>query len=281
MTKFEAVEVTAEQAFFLADILNAGALPWKLAITTPYYELADRDSFNDRCRRELSTATEIQGRSRPPVIDSSGQVRPSVANAVRAVCRSAQRLEWLTIVDKNQILRSVLARTASSTEVVCAQRYAQMVTFTPMEVTYTEALVPIVTAGLQDLQPARFREFSLSLRDAKSIDERVRKGADIIDALTDLGVPASDAAVMELAYSGAHPYIELTAHDAINGARRDTEVSINVFNSSVGRIVVSTPPGEQECIFAPGDPFAIAVAIRDLTDRLPSGTWFPDDNLSN
>jgi hypothetical protein len=24
----------------------------------------------------------------------------------------------------------------------------------------------------------------------------------------------------------------------------------------------------------------VAMAVRDLTDRLPSGTWFPDENFS-
>lgn len=41
----------------------------------------------------------------------------------------------------------VLART-SPPDAVVALRYAQMVTLTPMQVTHSEAIVPIITAGL-------------------------------------------------------------------------------------------------------------------------------------
>ena len=36
--KYEAVEVTAHQAWFLADYLRAGSYPWMLAITAPYVD---------------------------------------------------------------------------------------------------------------------------------------------------------------------------------------------------------------------------------------------------
>ena len=50
-TSYEAVEVTAHQAWFLADYLHAGSYPWKLAITGPYVDPAERDPFNEQCRR--------------------------------------------------------------------------------------------------------------------------------------------------------------------------------------------------------------------------------------
>ena len=37
-----AVELTAEQAWFLADRLGAGSFPWVLAITQPYADAAER-----------------------------------------------------------------------------------------------------------------------------------------------------------------------------------------------------------------------------------------------
>jgi hypothetical protein len=38
--------------------------------------------------------------------------------------------------------------------------------------------------------------------------------------------------------------------------------------------------GEWVSTFAPGTPFAIAVAIEQLTDLLPDGHWFPGQRLS-
>jgi hypothetical protein len=273
-TSFEAVEVTAEQAWFLADYLRAGTYPWKLAITAPYVDLSEQERFNQRCTDDLTAAT---------ILDDQGRVRATVAECIRVVCRTRQWLEWLTTVDDNQILRGVLARTAPPDAVV-ALRYAQMVTFTPLQVAYTESVVPIITTGLADQPPARFDEFALPMDTGKAIDERISGGADIVDALTALGIPERDAQIMEIARTGQRTNVEITAYEATNGARHQTDVSINIINTEVGRILVSPPAGEPraggESVFAPADPFAVAMAVRDLTSRLPSGTWFPEETFS-
>jgi len=272
---YEAVEVTAQQAWFLADHLRAGAYPWMLAITAPYVDPGERDPFNQRCLDEL---TEVG------VIDAQGQVKPSVAQAVKTVCQPRQWLEWRTIIDPDQILRGVLARNSASDAVV-ALRYAQMVTFTPLQLTHSEAVVPIITAGLPlDQPPARFEEFSLPMDIGKSIDERVGRGADMSAALVELGIPERDADIMEVARTGDRITVELTAHEAINGARHHTDVSVNVISTQVGLILVSPMPGEPRAggasVFSPGEPFSVAMAVRELTERLPSGTWFPEENFS-
>jgi hypothetical protein len=271
---FEAVEITAEQAWFLADYLRAGTYPWKLAITMPYADFGQRDSFNQRCTDDL-TATEI--------LDDQGYVRPTVAECIRVVCRPRQWLEWLSMVDEEQVLRGVLARTEPPDAVV-ALRYAQMVTFTPLQVVYTGSVVPIITTGLADQPPARFDEFVLPMDTGKAIDERVARGADMIEALTELGVPERAAQIMGIARTGKHTNVEITAHEATNGAHHQSDVCINLINTEVGRILVSPPAGEPrvggESVFAPADPFAVAMAVRDLTNRLPSGTWFPEENFN-
>jgi len=273
-SNFEAVEVTAEQAWFLADYLRAGTYPWKLAITAPYVDLSERDSFNQRCTDDLTAAQ---------ILDDQGCVRSTVAECIRVVCRARQWLEWLTMVDEDQVLRGVLART-SPPDAVAALRYAQMVTFTPLQVAYTESVVPIITAGLADQPPANFDEFALPMDTGKAIDERIACGADVVETLTELGIPERDAQIMEIARTGEHTNVEITAHEATNGARHRTDVSINIINTEVGRILVSPPAGEPraggESVFAPADPFAVAMAVRDLTARLPSGTWFPEENFS-
>lgn len=274
MDNFEAVEVTAAQAWFLADYLNAGTYPWKLAITAPYLHPSERDSFN-RQRIDELIATKI--------LDDQRSVRPTVAHCVRTVCHPRQWLEWLTIVDKDQILRGVLVR-STLTDAVVALRYAQMVTLTPLQIAYTESVVPIITAGMADQPPAKFQEFSLAMDTGKAIDERIARGADIVETLTELGIAESDAQIMEIARTGEHTNLELTAHEATNGARHQTDVCINVYNTEIGRILVSPPAGEPraggESVFAPADPFAIAMAVRDITARLPSGTWFPEEQFS-
>lgn len=270
----QAVEVTAAQAWFLADHLRAGSYPWKLAITTPYVDPNERDAFNERCTEDLTA----QG-----IIDDQGQVNATLADSIRTVCQARQWFEWLTIIDEDRILRAVLARNTPPDAVV-AMRYAQMVTFTPMIVDYSEALVPIITTGLDDQPPARFTEFSLPMCAGAAIDQRVAAGADIVSALTELGIPESDAEVMEIARSGERSYVELTAHEATNGARHQTDVCINVINTGIGRILVSPlhdqPGAGGDSVFAPAEPLAIAMALRDLTARLPLRDWFPDESFS-
>ena len=185
--------------------------------------------------------------------------------AVKAVCQPRQWLEWRTVIDPDQILRGVLAR-SSPPDAVVALRYAQMVTFTPLQLIHSESIVPIITAGLPpDQPPARFEEFSLSMDTGKAIDERVGRGADMVDALIEQGVPEREAEIMEVARTGDRITVELTAHEAINGARHHSDVSVNVISTTVGLILVSPTPGEPRAggtsVFAPGDSFSVAMAV--------------------
>ena len=274
-SSFPAAEMTTQQAWFLADHLRAGSYPWTLAITAPYTEPGEKAAFDEQCRTEL-VATGL--------IDDDGDVVPAIAAAVKTACQPRQWLQWRTIIDQDRILRGVLART-SPPDAVVVLRYAQMVTLTPLHLNGSESLVPIVTAGIPDDQrPARFEEFSIPMDTGKAIDDRIGRGADIVETLVDLGVPEREAEIMELARTGERITIELTAHEATNGAHHDTDVSVNVISTEVGAILVSPPAGEPReggsSVFAPAEPFAVAMAVRDLTDRLPSGTWFPEENFS-
>lgn len=270
-----AVELTTDQAWFLAEELRAGSFPWKLAITAPFYDPAEREAFNRRCRAELVEAG---------IIDGNDAIHPAVASSIRTICHPQHWLEWLTVVDENQILRGVLARGADPTAFVVALRYAQMLTLTPMHVTYTQAVVPIITTGLPEQPPARFDEFVMPMETGATIDKRIARGADITTTLTGLGIPESSAQAMELARGGEWVNVEITAHEAVNGAHRNTDVGVSVINTDIGRILVAPeddrPRAEASSVFSPADPFAVAVAIRDLTARLPSGPWFPDENLT-
>ena len=40
-----AVELTVDQAWFIAETIGAGNFPWVLAITTPYRDAAERGAF--------------------------------------------------------------------------------------------------------------------------------------------------------------------------------------------------------------------------------------------
>jgi len=76
-----AVELTAESAWFLAEKLGAGTFPWVLAITPPYGDDAQRAQF------ERDRVAEL---TRLGVMNADGQVDPSVAQWIRSVCRPAR-----------------------------------------------------------------------------------------------------------------------------------------------------------------------------------------------
>jgi hypothetical protein len=40
-----AVELTVDQAWYIAETIGAGSFPWVLAITTPYSDAAHRSAF--------------------------------------------------------------------------------------------------------------------------------------------------------------------------------------------------------------------------------------------
>lgn len=46
-----AVELTVDNAWFIAETIGAGTFPWVLAITMPYSDAAQRGAFVDRQRR--------------------------------------------------------------------------------------------------------------------------------------------------------------------------------------------------------------------------------------
>lgn len=49
-----AVELTVDNAWFIAETIGAGTFPWVLAITMPYSDAAQRGAFVDRQRDELT-----------------------------------------------------------------------------------------------------------------------------------------------------------------------------------------------------------------------------------
>lgn len=65
-----AVELTTDQAWYIADVLGVGAFPWVLAITPPYSDLSQRAAF---------AAEQSADLSRMGVLDSAGAVAPRVA----------------------------------------------------------------------------------------------------------------------------------------------------------------------------------------------------------
>ena len=66
-----AVELTVEQAWFIAEQTGCGSFPWVLAITPPYSEPAQRFGFAAEQTAELT---------RMGVLDASGGVNPQAVS---------------------------------------------------------------------------------------------------------------------------------------------------------------------------------------------------------
>ena len=282
-TEPNAVELTVDQAWFIAETIGAGSFPWVLAITTPYSDAAQRDAFQ-QCQK-----TELTGMG---LLSEHGAINPVVAEWIRAVCFPDRWLDLrylgpTTADGAGDLLRGIVVQRAvaggRTPKTIVALRSAQLITFTAMDIDDPRSMVPVVSVGLAQRQPARFAEFSLPTRVGARADERLRSGAPLAGVLDYLGIPESARAVVESVFTGPRSYVEIVAGCHRAGQHATTEVGMSIVDPTAGRILVSPSrafDGEWVSTFSPGTPFAIAVAVEALTGGLPDAQWFPGHRLS-
>ncbi|OBF54467.1 secretion protein EspG [Mycobacterium sp. 852002-50816_SCH5313054-b] len=279
-----AVELTVDHAWFIAETIGAGTFPWVLAITTPYRDAAQRAEFFEHQRAELT---------RIGLVSRDGLVNPAVAGWIKTVCFPDRWLDLRYVgpgaaTGAGELLRGVVAQRATggsgtAQKTVVALRSAQLVTFTAMDIDDARGLVPVLGVGLSQRPPARFDEFSMPMRVGARADERLRTGASLSEVVDYLGIPASARPVVESVFSGPRSYVEIVAGSRRDGQHSTTEVGMSIVDTAAGRVLISPSrafDGEWVSTFAPGAPFAIAVAIEQLTTLLPEGQWFPGRRLS-
>lgn len=275
--KPNAVELTVDQAWFIAETVGAGSFPWVLAITTPYRDGAQRTVFLDCQRDELT---------RMGLVAPDDAVNPTVAAWIKVVCFPDRWLDLRFLgpgsaSGAGDMLRGIIAQRDGKT--VVALRSAQLITFTAMDIDDPRALVPVLSVGLSQRPPARFEEFSMPTRVGARADERLRAGEPLTEVLDYLGIPASARAVVESVFSGPRSYVEIVAGCNRDGRHTTTDVGLSLVDTTAGRVLVSPTrafDGEWVSTFSPGTPFATAVAIEHLTSLLPDGDWFPGHRLS-
>lgn len=284
-----AVELTVDHAWFIAETIGAGNFPWVLAITTPYRDAAQRDAFLQRQQRELSQMG---------LVSPEGAINSAVADWVKVVCFPDRWLDLRYVgpvpaSGTADLLRGIVAQragktakspaTANTPNTVVALRSAQLITFTSMDIDDPRTLVPVLGAGLAERPPARFDEFSMPARVGARADERLRAGAPLVEVLDYLGIPASARQVVESVFSGPRSYVEIVAGCNRDGQHSTTEVGMSIVDTTAGRVLVSPSrafDGEWVSTFSPGTPYAIAAAIDRLAGFLPDGQWFPGQRLS-
>lgn len=278
-----AVELTVEQAWFIAETVGAGTFPWVLAITTPYTDATERGAFLDRQAAELT---------RMGMMSEGGAVNPAVADWIRQVCFPDRWLDLRyvgsgAISGADELLRGIIVRrddeTRKTAKTVVALRNAQLVTFTAMNIHNARALVSVLGVGLAQRPPAQFDEFSLPARVGARADERLRNGASLTEVVDYLGIPRSARRVVESVFTGPRSYVEIVAGCRRDGQHAGTEVGVSIVDTTAGRVLVSPSrafDGEWISTFRPGTPFAIAVAVEQLTSELPDGEWFPGNRVS-
>jgi hypothetical protein len=275
-----AVELTVEQAWYIADTVGAGTFPWVLAITMPYTDAGERGAFNARQAAELT---------RMGLMSAGGDVNPAVAEWVRQVCFPDRWLDLRYVgsgeaAGADELLRGIIARRGDKTQkTVVALRNAQLVTFTAMDIHDARALVPVLGVGLAQRPPARFEEFSLPARVGARADERLRSGGSLAEVLDYLGIPQSARPLVESVFAGPRSYVEIVAGCRHDGRHASTEVGMSIVDTTAGRVLVSPSrafDGEWISTFKPGTTFAVAVAVEQLTAELPDSDWFPGNRLS-
>jgi hypothetical protein len=278
-----AVELTVDHAWFIAETIGAGSFPWVLAITAPYRDAGERSAFFERQKAELM---------RMGLVAADGSVNPAVADWIRVVCFPGRWLDLrylgpASAAGGNELLRGVVAQRGgiggATGKTIVALRSAQLITFTAMDIDDPLGLVPILGVGLAQRPPARFDEFSMPMRVGVRADERLRSGASLAEVFDFLGISESARPVVESVFAGPRSYVEIVAGCHRDGEHATTEVGMSIVDTTAGRVLVSPSrafDGEWVSTFSPGTPFAIAIAIEQLTASLPVGQWFPDQRLS-
>ncbi|MGD1256932.1 ESX secretion-associated protein EspG [Mycobacterium seoulense] len=275
-----AVELTVDHAWFIAETIGAGSFPWVLAITSPYSDAAQRQAFLERQKAEL---TQLG------LVSEGGAINPAVADWIRVVCFPERWLDLRYVgpakdAGAGELLRGIVAqRPAITAKTVVALRSAQLITFTAMDIDDPRALVPVLGVGLAQRPPARFDEFTMPARVGARADERLRSGASLAEVVDYLGIPQSARRVVESVFAGPRSYVEIVAGCRRDGRHATTEVGMSIVDAAAGRILVSPSrafDGEWVSTFAPGTPFAIAVAIEQLTASLPESDWFSGHRLA-
>ncbi|MGB6761174.1 ESX secretion-associated protein EspG [Mycobacterium sp.] len=272
-----AVELTVDQAWFVAETIGAGTFPWVLAITTPYTDAAERGAFIGRQTDELT---------RTGMMSTGGAINSAVADWIRVVCFPERWLDLRYVgpgaaSGADELLRGIIAWRGEKT--VVALRNAQLVTFTLMDIHDARALVPVLGVGLAQRAPARFDEFSLPAQVGARADERLRNGGSLAEVLDYLGIPKAARPVVESVFTGPRSYVEIVAGCHHDGQHTSTEVGMSIVDTTAGRVLVSPSrafDGEWISTFRPGTAFAIAVAVEQLTAELPDGRWFEGKRLS-
>ena len=91
-----AVELTVDHAWFIAETIGAGSFPWVLAITTPYRDAAQRAQFYERQRADLTRMGLVSpdGLINLVVADWKGWDKPTRDAFVKQVA------EWETVSKK-------------------------------------------------------------------------------------------------------------------------------------------------------------------------------------
>lgn len=262
-----AVELTVEQAWFIAEEVGCGSFPWVLAITPPYSEPSAAGQF---AADRVAELTELG------VMSASGAVNPAVAQWIQQTCRARQWLELRVVGAHGDMLRGLIARHDETT--VVALRSGGLVTFTAMDLVHPNDLVPVLVAGLGGRRAASFDDFTVPVRAGARADEKLRNGAELTEVLEYLGIPASAREAVEAVFTGRRSYVEIVAGEHRDGHRVSTEVGVSVVDSEAGRILVSPSKafdGEWVSTFTPGTAAEIAAAVERLITTLPGGSWFP------
>src|ERR1700761_7114798 len=104
-----AVELTVDNAWFIAETIEAGSFPWVLAITTPYRDAAHRSAFFESQKAEL---TQLG------LLSPDGAVNPAVADWIRTVCFPDRWLDLRFIGPASadgagELLRGIVAQRGS------------------------------------------------------------------------------------------------------------------------------------------------------------------------
>lgn len=267
-----AIEINADAALLLKDLVGIDSYPPVLALLPNVYRLEDRERVHEVVAEQLNDAG---------VLVEGGRVHPVVEQWLHCLYRpDAELVVRIVETGSSGMLRMSLVR-AGSDHVLAVRNDDHVVIQSVFQEGATlEMAAAVVISAMGPLAPLSFEPWRVG---AEQLGELPADRTERRRVLVELGAQPKTAAVLSRAFEETVRRAEVLVVEHHDGSSPRPRVCVTVLDSLSGRTVVTpgvTMDGEVWSTYLPGDAAAIRAGINTLVDLLPGESWFETSRIT-